>query len=101
MIMRTVSATGLKASLAVFSLVWANASLAQSTPPQAEANEPGDDEITVTGWRLRELDVASSTASRLGLSIRDTPATIDQIDSAEILPAAFERWKRQRSACPA
>ena len=72
-----------------FAICLASPVLAQERPPKptTSANVPADQtaatdenqDITVTGWRLRELDKATSTASRLGLTIRETPATIDQI----------------------
>ncbi|MGC1271585.1 MAG: TonB-dependent receptor [Croceibacterium sp.] len=55
----------------------------------ATVETEGDQAITVTGWRLRELDVSTDTGSRLGLSLRDTPATVDRIDSGEILTRGF------------
>lgn len=98
--MRTVFATGLKTSLALVALVWSTTALAQNASPQSEGAEGASDEITVTGWRLRELDVASPTASRLGLSIRETPATIDQIDSAEILTRGFRTVEEATVSLP-
>ncbi|MDP9421829.1 MAG: TonB-dependent receptor [Pseudomonadota bacterium] len=68
---------------------------------QSAAREASDEgTITVTGWRLRELDQESSTASRLGLSIRDTPATIDQIDSGEILTRGFRTVEEATVSLP-
>ncbi len=58
------------------------------------------DVITVTGWRLRKLDVATSTASRIGLSIRDTPATIDQISANEILTRGFRTVEEATVSLP-
>ncbi len=65
----------------------------------AEAAGEGED-ITVTGWRLRQLDVATSTASRLGLSIRDTPATIDQIGADEIFTRGFRTIEEATVSLP-
>jgi len=74
------------ASPAVGTMV-AQPALAQDTGTSAQAED--DTTITVTGWRLRELDVATDTGSRLGLSLRDTPATVDRIDAGEILTRGF------------
>lgn len=90
--------------------------LAQETSPQpssstnvpspAASNTTSQDdpsanaEITVTGWRLRQLDVATSTASRLGLSVRETPATIDQIGSDEILTRGFRTVEEATVSLP-
>lgn len=101
--MRAAIATGLKTSLAIVPLAWAGAAAAQDTAPQPQPQagaSGGDSEITVTGWRLRQLDIASSTASRLGLSIRETPATIDQIDSAEILTRGFRTVEEATVSLP-
>ena len=62
--------------------------------PSAGATRPApssssDGQITVIGWRLRQLDQDTTTASRLGLSIRETPATIDQISAEEMLSRGF------------
>jgi iron complex outermembrane receptor protein len=72
---------------------------AQEAAGAPGASAPGE-AITVTGWRLRELDLTSSTASRLGLSIRDTPATIDQIDAAEILTRGFRTVEEATVSLP-
>lgn len=58
--------------------------------PEVGADEPAEgDVITVTGWRLRALDEVAPTASRLGLSIRDIPATVDRIGAEEMLTRGF------------
>lgn len=56
--------------------------------------------ITVTGWRLRQLDQESSTASRLDLSLRQTPATIDQIDGNEMLTRGFRTVEEATVSLP-
>ena len=58
------------------------------------------DTITVTGWRLRQLDVAAPTGSRLNLSVRETPATIDQITSGEILTRGFRTVEEATDSLP-
>lgn len=99
--MRTATRIGLKTSLAAVALASANAAAAQDAPPAPQADTGNDSEtITVTGWRLRQLDLSSSTASRLGLSIRETPATIDQIDSAEILTRGFRTVEEATVSLP-
>jgi iron complex outermembrane receptor protein len=47
-------------------------------------------EVTVTAAKVRSLDVRTPTASRLGLTVRDTPATVDTIDSDEMLGRGLE-----------
>ncbi|WP_231621763.1 TonB-dependent receptor [Sphingomonas sp. 37zxx] len=71
-----------------------------SAPPSNAASPQDSDDITVTGWRLRELDVATSTASRLGLTIRETPATIDQIGADEILTRGFRTVEEATVSLP-
>jgi len=66
----------------------------QSTASVAE------DEITVTGWRLRELNVVSPTSSRLGLSLRETPATVDRISANEILTRGFRSVEEATVSLP-
>jgi len=105
MTMRAALATGLKTSLAIVALAWAGAAAAQDAAPKPRADadaDAGEDEgeITVTGWRLRQLDLSSSTGSRLGLSIRETPATIDRIDSAEILTRGFRTVEEATVSLP-
>ena len=72
--------------------------------PQSAAESPptsGDDgTITVTGWRLRQLDAEAPIGSRLGLSIRETPATIDQISAAEILTRGFRTVEEATVSLP-
>lgn len=58
------------------------------------------DEITVTGWRLRELDTVAPTASRLNLSIRDTPATLDRIGADEMLTRGFRTVEEATDSLP-
>jgi len=77
----------------------------QSAPLPASTSsstaEPDDGgEITVTGWRLRQLDQSGSTGSRLGLSIRETPATIDQIGADEILTRGFRTIEEATVSLP-
>ncbi|WP_133494124.1 TonB-dependent receptor [Stakelama pacifica] len=58
------------------------------------------EEITVTGWRLRQLDTPVPTASRLNLSIRDTPATLDRIGADEILTRGFRTVEEATDSLP-
>lgn len=77
------------------------AAIAEDTTPTAPLSVPAaGEEITVTGWRLRQLDVATPTASRLGLSIRETPATIDQIGADEILTRGFRTVEEATVSLP-
>lgn len=64
------------------------------------ADADDGDAITVTGWRLRQLDQAGATGSRLGLSIRETPATIDQIGADEILTRGFRTIEEATVSLP-
>lgn len=83
-----LTATAFGTSLFAFATAASPVS-AQEVATSSQPAAAGGEEITVTGWKLRQLDVESSTASRLGLSIRDTPATIDQISADEILTRGF------------
>ena len=101
--MRAISSqAALGASAALLTFVSTPAAFAQeatppsATPPAAEDNN----DITVTGWRLRELDLESSTASRLGLSLREIPATVDQISAGEILTRGFRTVEEATVSLP-
>ncbi|SFF83069.1 iron complex outermembrane recepter protein [Novosphingobium sp. CF614] len=72
---------------------------AQSASAKEDEAEDGST-ITVTGWKLRKLDAALPTGSRLGLSVRETPATIDQIDSNEILTRGFRTVEEATVSLP-
>jgi len=73
------------------------------TAPDARTIKAGmglTEEITVTGWRLRQLDTPVPTASRLNLSIRDTPATLDRIGADEILTRGFRTVEEATDSLP-
>jgi iron complex outermembrane receptor protein len=98
--MRKVRASlALRASITTIALSFSALAAAQTdASPQVQDEEA--EAITVTGWRLRQLDVDSATSSRLGLSIRDTPATIDQIDAAEMLTRGFRTVEEATVSMP-
>jgi iron complex outermembrane receptor protein len=85
-------------SLAALALGNATAAHAEEAAPVAETTEGG--EVTVTGWRLRELDTVVPTASRLDLSIRDTPATLDRITADEMLTRGFRTVEEATVSLP-
>lgn len=58
------------------------------------------EDITVTGWRLRQLDAPAITGSRLGLSVRDVPATLDRIGADEILTRGFRTVEEATVSLP-
>jgi len=71
-------------------------------PQQGESAsaQPGGEEITVTGWRLREFDTVAPTGSRLNLSIRETPATLDRIGADEMLTRGFRTVEEATDSLP-
>lgn len=76
---------------------------AQEAPAPAHADavaQPGEGEITITGWRLRELDTQAPTASRLALSVRETPATLDRIGADEMLTRGFRTVEEATDSLP-
>lgn len=80
---------------------WTMPAFAQQDPaPVPPVVDAPSEDITVTGWRLRQLDVATPTASRLGLSIRETPATIDRIGADEILTRGFRTVEEATVSLP-
>lgn len=88
----------LGAAAIVFGAACSQPAIAQDSESAAAGSD--DDVITVTGWRLRELDVATGTGSRLDLSIMETPATVDRIDSAEILTRGFRTVEEATVSLP-
>jgi iron complex outermembrane receptor protein len=97
----------LQTSLATIMLLWASDAAAQTTSGAPAAPAPAaslaDDDastITVTGWKLRQLDTATPTGSRLGLSVRETPATIDHIGADEILTRGFRTVEEATVSLP-
>ena len=67
----------------------------ESTKPDAVAQSDASNrlkEIVITGAaaKVRSLDVFTPTASRLGLSAKDTPATIDSIDFDQMQARGLE-----------
>lgn len=56
--------------------------------------------ITVTASKLRVLDQETPTASRLGLTARETPGTIDAIDSDEMLGRGYETLEFATASMP-
>jgi iron complex outermembrane recepter protein len=87
--MRSLSRTIAMLSATICAIGIALPQLAMAQENEGDSEAAPDDTITVTGWRLRELDVATETGSRLGLSLKDTPATVDRIDAGEILTRGF------------
>lgn len=73
-----------------------------STPSKNQAGVSTTDsgEITVTGWRLRDLHVVAPTASRLGLPVRETPATLDSITEEEMLTRGFRTVEEATVSLP-
>ncbi len=73
-----------------------------AAPALAQEAAPGStaDEITVTGWRLRQLDTIAHTGSRLDLSIRETPATVDRIGADEMLTRGFRTVEEATDSLP-
>jgi iron complex outermembrane recepter protein len=70
--------------------------------PVAAAQTARDDTDTVLviGRELQTLDDVAATGGRLGLSLRDTPATIDRVDSIEILRRGFATVDEVASSLP-
>lgn len=66
------------------------------------AEEPGQTlkTITVTASKLPSLDQAGPTGSRLGLSVRETPGTIDSIDNDEMIGRGFHTAEQAIDTLP-
>ena len=73
--------------LSVAALAVAGEARAQAT---TEADPPGAvSEVVVTGEHVRSLEQFTPTGSRLNLSAKETPATLDVINSATITTRGF------------
>ena len=68
---------------------------ASDPPPNQEIAE-----ITVTAAKLRSLEQFTPTGSRLGLDARDTPATIDIIDSDQMLGRGYTNVEESADSLP-
>ncbi len=97
----TIGYSWARGAAAATALCWATTGLAQDREPATAPPVTGaGEDITVTGWRLRQLDVAAPTGSRLGLSNRETPATIDRIGADEILTRGFRTVEEATVSLP-
>jgi iron complex outermembrane recepter protein len=74
------------ATLAFFSVLDAAPGKAAAAGVPAEESLA---EVTITAAKLRPLDAVTPTGSRLGLSVQETPGTIDVIDSDQMLGRGY------------
>ncbi|MBB6254588.1 TonB-dependent siderophore receptor [Nitrospirillum iridis] len=79
--------------------------LAMGLGGPARAQQAADDlqpvdVITVTAAKTRSLEQFTPTASRLGLSARETPATLDTIDSDEMIGRGFATVEQAADSLP-
>lgn len=96
-----MACTALHISAIALGTILAAPAMAQDAPSTATATpDPSGAEITVTGWRLRQLDTVAPTASRLNLSIRETPATLDRIGADEMLTRGFRTVEEATDSLP-
>ncbi len=86
--------------LATAALVPAISFGAQPAPSGGSSDKPELTTITVTASKLRALDQETPTASRLGLTARQTPGTIDAIDSDEMLGRGYPTVEFATAAMP-
>jgi len=93
-----MSRSAIRRSLPVSFAVLASAAVfavpAFAAPPEAL------DEVTVTAAKLRLLDDEAATASRLGLTTRETPATLDVIDADQIIGRGFTTFEQAAASMP-
>ena len=79
----------------------AGAAADEPAPAGADASAPRPaEEITVTAAKLRSLEQFTPTGSRLGLDARDTPATIDVIDSDQMLGRGYLSIEESADSLP-
>lgn len=60
------------------------AALPFATPSGAQSTGPAVQQVEVTSSALRKLEERPASASRLGLSVRETPAAVNTVGRAEI-----------------
>jgi hypothetical protein len=87
---------GLLAASALTGTLLASPSLAQSIAAEEDAE---NDAIVVSGEREVQLDAESKGGSRLGLTIRETPATLDVLTQERRGSVSTPRF-RKTSAAP-
>ena len=69
--------------------------------PYSNAAEPDElATVTITATRVRELEQFTPTASRLDLSARETPATLDVIDADQMLGRGFATAEQAVDSLP-
>ncbi|MEY4932420.1 MAG: hypothetical protein RLZZ403_740 [Pseudomonadota bacterium] len=71
-----------------------------ATAAQAPSDQNELTTITVTASKLRVLEQETPTSSRLGLTARETPATIDTIDSDEMLGRGYPTIELATASMP-
>jgi iron complex outermembrane receptor protein len=69
---------------------------ADPSPPPGDELTP----VTVTAAKLRSYGTFTPTGSRLGLDARDTPGTLDVIDSDEMLGRGFTSVEESAASLP-
>ncbi|CAN7445828.1 TonB-dependent receptor [Phenylobacterium sp. LjRoot225] len=89
--MRTVT------SVSILALSVALASAAQA---QSASDDPAVSELIVTGEQVRSLEQFTPTGSRLNLSARETPATLDVINSATMTTRGFLNVEEAANSMP-
>jgi iron complex outermembrane receptor protein len=70
------------------------------TAPLAFAADDELETLYITAAKVRSLEQFTPTASRLGLSARETPATLDVIDADEILGRGFATAEQAVDSLP-
>jgi iron complex outermembrane recepter protein len=79
-----------------FSVLSAQAPIERPAPAAVEILA----EVTVTAAKLRPLDALTPTGSRLGLSVQETPGTIDVIDSDQMLGRGYFTLEHATASMP-
>lgn len=86
---RALTLIALTAPAALTNLLLPGLAMAQTSPPAAAASAPAASTppaqtIVVTGAAGTRLDTPATATSRLGTSVRETPATVTTIERADI-----------------
>lgn len=101
MLNRTFRTSGTLSVLVALVMLLTAASTAQSSPPTDDTVVL--DKIVVLGENVQDLsldEVSEGTGSRLGLSIMETPASVEIIDSDVMRARGYERLSEAVQALP-
>jgi iron complex outermembrane receptor protein len=87
-----------KSAVSVIALIAASSGVVRAQ--EAAASDTNPTTVVVTGSRVRSLEQFTPTGSRLGLTTRETPATLDIITAGQIEARGFISVEQAASSLP-